>query len=225
MVNFQENLKISVVIADDHEVVRAGIRRLLSIDKRINIIAEATNGEEAVALTRYHRPDILLVDIMMPHVNGIEAVTILREEHTETKLLILTAFEDSLHIERALDAGADGYLAKDISAKDLNSALFKAVAGERVFSNSILRILQNKYVPYSEKDETMITISPREQEIMNLLAMGKTSQQISDELFISIRTVQAHRSNIMQKLGIKNAAGLVRYAVINYTKNQLDRKI
>jgi DNA-binding NarL/FixJ family response regulator len=161
----------------------------------------------------------------MPQMNGIEAVTLLRQENTETKLIILTAFEDSLHIERALEAGADGYLAKDISAKDLNSALFKAVAGERVFSNSILRILQNKYVPYSEKDETMITISPREQEIMNLLAQGKTSQQISDELFISIRTVQAHRSNIMQKLGIKNAAGLVRYAVIHYTKNQLDRKI
>ncbi len=225
MVNFQENLKISVVIADDHEVVRAGIRRLLSIDKRINIIAEATNGEEAVSLTRYHKPDVILIDIMMPQMNGIEAVTLLRQENTETKLIILTAFEDSLHIERALEAGADGYLAKDISAKDLNSALFKAVAGERVFSNSILRILQNKYVPYSEKDETMITISPREQEIMNLLAQGKTSQQISDELFISIRTVQAHRSNIMQKLGIKNAAGLVRYAVIHYTKNQLDRKI
>ena len=225
MVNFQENLKISVVIADDHEVVRAGIRRLLSIDKRINIIAEATNGEEAVSLTRYHKPDVILIDIMMPQMNGIEAITLLRQENTETKLIILTAFEDSLHIERALEAGADGYLAKDISAKDLNSALFKAVAGERVFSNSILRILQNKYVPYSEKDETMITISPREQEIMNLLAQGKTSQQISDELFISIRTVQAHRSNIMQKLGIKNAAGLVRYAVIHYTKNQLDRKI
>ena len=225
MVNFQENLKISVVIADDHEVLRAGIRRLLSIDKRINIIAEATNGEEAVSLTRYHKPDVILIDIMMPQMNGIEAVTLLRQENTETKLIILTAFEDSLHIERALEAGADGYLAKDISAKDLNSALFKAVAGERVFSNSILRILQNKYVPYSEKDETMITISPREQEIMNLLAQGKTSQQISDELFISIRTLQAHRSNIMQKLGIKNAAGLVRYAVIHYTKNQLDRKI
>ena len=101
MVNFQENLKISVVIADDHEVVRAGIRRLLSIDKRINIIAEATNGEEAVSLTRYHKPDVILIDIMMPQMNGIEAVTLLRQENTETKLIILTAFEDSLHIERA----------------------------------------------------------------------------------------------------------------------------
>ena len=216
-----------ILIVEDDLDTRLMLQSLVESMGQVDI---AVNGKEAIrAFQLAHAGDnpydLILLDIMMPQMNGIEAVTLLRQENTETKLIILTAFEDSLHIERALEAGADGYLAKDISAKDLNSALFKAVAGERVFSNSILRILQNKYVPYSEKDETMITISPREQEIMNLLAQGKTSQQISDELFISIRTVQAHRSNIMQKLGIKNAAGLVRYAVIHYTKNQLDRKI
>lgn len=225
MINFQENLNVNLVIADDHEVVRAGIRRLLSIDKRINIVAESANGEEAVSLTVYHKPDVLLIDIMMPRMNGIEAVDILRKSNSETKLIMLTAFEDALHIEKALEAGADGYLSKDISAKDLVTAIINAVMGQRVFSNSILRIIQNKYVPYSDQAETMVMVSPREQEIMNLIAQGKTSQQISDELFISIRTVQAHRSNVMQKLGIKNAAGLIRYAVINYNKNQVDKKI
>lgn len=225
MVNFQENLTLSVLIADDHEVVRAGIRRLLSVDKRITVVGEAGNGEEVVLAANYHKPDVILVDIMMPIMNGIEAVDILRKNNSESKLIMLTAFEDALHIEKALEVGADGYLSKDIGAKDLIEALFNAVMGQRVFSKSIIRVMQNKYIPYTDQAESMITISPREQEILNLIALGKTSQQISDDLFISIRTVQAHRSNIMQKLGIKNAAGLIRYAVINHSKNQIDKKV
>jgi DNA-binding NarL/FixJ family response regulator len=226
MVNFQENLILKAVIADDHEVVRAGLKRLLSIDKRIITLDEASNGEEAVKLVEYHKPDILLIDIMMPKMNGIDAVDKLKKSGNETKMIMLTAFEDSLHIEKALDAGADGYLSKDIGAKDLIDALFKVVTGQRVFSKSIIRVLQNKYIPYIDNEEQMVSISPREQEILNLIALGKTSQQISEELFISVRTVQAHRSNIMQKLGIKNAAGLIRYAVMNFGESkQIDKKI
>jgi len=162
---------------------------------------------------------------MMPRKTGIEACLELKAEDCYSKIVMLTAFEDSLHIEKALEAGADGYLSKEISAKDLVEALHKVVMGERVFSKSITRIMQNKYVPYSDTDDSMVVISPREQEILNLVALGKTSQQISDQLSISIRTVQGHRSNIMQKLGIKSASGLVRYAVIHQNKqSQFDRK-
>ncbi len=226
MVNFQENLNISIVLADDHEVVRAGLKRLLSIDKSITVLADAGNGEDAVSLIKYHKPNIALLDIMMPRKTGIQACEILKAENCESNIVILTAFEDSLHIEKALEAGADGYLSKDIGAKDLVEAMHNVMNGQRVFSKSIIRIMQNRYTPYVENEESVVLISPREQEILNLVAYGKTSQEICDELSISIRTVQAHRSNIMQKLGIKSASGLIRYAVMNFqNKNfQFDKK-
>jgi DNA-binding NarL/FixJ family response regulator len=129
---------------------------------------------------------------------------------------MLTAFEDSLHLEKALEAGADGYLTKDISAKDLINSLLNVMNGERVFSKSIINIMQKTYVPSIPADTTPITISAREQEILNYLALGKTSPEIAELLNISVRTVQSHRSNIIQKLGIKSASGLIRYAVINF---------
>lgn len=226
MVNFQENLNISIVISDDHEVVRAGLKRLLSVDKSITVLDDAGNGEDAITQIRYYKPDIALLDIMMPKKTGIQACEILKNEDCESKIVILTAFEDSLHIEKALEAGADGYLSKDIGAKDLIEAMHNVMKGQRVFSRSIIRIMQNKYIPYVDNEEATVLISPREQEILNLVAFGKTSQEISDELCISIRTVQAHRSNIMQKLGIKSASGLVRYAVMNFksTNAKFDKK-
>jgi DNA-binding NarL/FixJ family response regulator len=205
-----------IILADDHEIVRAGLRRLLSIDKSIIILDEARNGAEAIELVKYHKPDIALLDILMPKMSGIEAAKQIRKEVPDTLIVILTAFEDSTHVERALEAGANAYLAKDISAKDLVEALEGVFEGERVFSKSILKILEKRFEPTKEEDAKSVQISKREQEILNYVAMGKTSSEIADELFISVRTVQSHRSNIMQKLGIKNAAGLIRYAVYNY---------
>lgn len=205
-----------IILADDHEIVRAGLRRLLSIDKSIIILDEARNGAEAIELVKYHKPDIALLDILMPKMSGIEAAKQIRKEVPDTLIVILTAFEDSTHVERALEAGANAYLAKDISAKDLVEALDGVFEGERVFSKSILKILEKRFEPTKEEDSKSVQISKREQEILNYVAMGKTSSEIADELFISVRTVQSHRSNIMQKLGIKNAAGLIRYAVYNY---------
>jgi DNA-binding NarL/FixJ family response regulator len=207
---------IRIILADDHEIVRAGLRRLLSIDKSIIVLDEARNGGEAVELVKYHKPDIALLDILMPRMSGIEAAKLIRSEVPDTLIVILTAFEDSTHVERALEAGANAYLAKDISAKDLVEALHNVFNGERVFSKSILKILEKRFEPTKENEEKSVQISKREQEILNYVAMGKTSSEIADELFISVRTVQSHRSNVMQKLGLKNAAGLIRYAVYNY---------
>ena len=211
---FNEQNPLTIVMADDHEVVRAGIRRLLSIEKSFKILEEASNGEDAVKMVKYYKPRVALLDILMPNVTGIEAVQIIKKEVPETFCVMLTAFEDSKHLENAMNAGADGYLSKDIGAKDLIESLFQVSMGERVFSRSIIKILQNKNIPDSSDDERII-ITKREQEILNLVARGRTSAEISDELFISVRTVESHRYNLMQKLGIKNAAGLVRYAVFN----------
>jgi DNA-binding NarL/FixJ family response regulator len=210
----KEGDKIRIILADDHEVVRAGLRRLLSIESSIEIIDEAENGKRAVELVKQHNPDIALLDIMMPIMDGISATKEIKS-FSLSYVVMLTAFEDSMHLEKALAAGADGYLSKDVSAKDLVEALKLISKGERAFSKSIIKIMQKKYVPEEENVSQAITITKREQEVLNLVAMGKTSQQIADELFLSVRTVESHRYNLMQKLEISNTAGLVRYAVMN----------
>ncbi len=210
---FDENNPISIIIADDHEVVRAGIRRLLSMDKSLKIIDEASNGRDAADLVAYHKPTIALLDIMMPMMSGIDAVKKIKMTSPDTFVVMLTAFEDSNHLEKALMAGADGYLTKDIGAKDLIKAIHTVLLGERVFSKSIIMIMQNRYVPNLQVDE-QITITKREQEILNLIALGRKTAEISDTLSLSSRTVETHRYNLMKKLKLNSAAELVRYAVV-----------
>ncbi|TAL66879.1 MAG: response regulator transcription factor [Bacteroidetes bacterium] len=212
--------EIRIIIADDHEVVRAGLRRLMSLNKSLVVIDEAQNGAEAVELVRIHKPDIAVLDILMPKMDGIEATSMIKNMCPEVYVVILTAFEDSVHIESALSAGADGYLTKDISARDLDSSLRNVVLGERVFSKNILNLLNKKFVPYHESDSSPVLISKREQEILNFVASGYTSPEIADKLFISVRTVQSHRANLMEKLGVKNTAELVRYV---YSRNDFGK--
>lgn len=215
MDSFFDNVEIRIVIADDFDVVRVGLKRLLSIDRSLRVVDEAVNGEDAIKLVRYHKPDIALLDINMPKMNGIDATKIIKNEIPDVFVVILTAFEDSHYIENALNAGADGYLYKDIGTKYLVNSLHSVVKGERVFSQSILKFLQNQYVPNRESDK-QVSISPREQQILNLVANGLTSQEIADKLNISNRTVESHRYNIMQKLSVKNTAELIRFALSNY---------
>ena len=210
--------KINVVIADDHEIVRAGLRRILNIDKRIQIVGEAVDGESALKLIEENLPHVALLDIHMPVLDGIEVAKVVCEKHPEIVVIMLTAYEDYKHVEEALKVGADGYLSKDISPSFLIDAIYRSLLGERVFSKSILRVLENPLLSHQEIENSNVTITPREQEILNYLAQGKTSKEIADILGISIRTVQNHRSNIMQKLGIKTAAGLVRFAVLHTSK-------
>ncbi|MBM2815665.1 MAG: two component transcriptional regulator, LuxR family [Ignavibacteria bacterium] len=207
-----EDRDIKIVLADDHEIVRVGIKRLLSMDKSLKVLDEAPNGDVAIKLVAYHNPDIALLDIQMPIMDGIEAATKIKADMPHVFVVMLTAFEDYPHVEKALTAGADGYLSKDIGSKDLISALHTIMHGERVFSRSIIKLLQKRY-PETGVDASPVIISKREQEILNLVAIGKTSKEIADKLFLSIRTVESHRYNVMQKLGIKNAAGLARYAL------------
>lgn len=208
-----EERKIDVIIADDHQVVRAGIRRLLSVEKRIRIIDEAANGQDAVDLVTHYKPDVALIDIFMPRLTGVETVKKIKEQVPEVFAVILTAYEDSQHLEQALRAGADGYLTKDIGFRELIEAVINVTKGERVFSQSIIKILNNKYKPGASEDDQVI-ITKREQEILNLVADGHKNSEIAERLHISIRTVESHRYNLMQKLDIKNTAEMVRFAIM-----------
>jgi len=210
---FSDENPITLVIADDHEIVRAGIKRILTLEKTLKILDEANNGKDAIELVTYHKPYVALLDILMPILNGIDAVPLIKKLSPGTMVVMLTAFEDSIHLDKALSAGADGYLSKDISAKDLIDSIHKVVVGERVFSKSILTLMQKKFSA-TLCDPEPISITKREQEILNLIANGKTSSEIAEELFISVRTVETHRYNLMQKLQCTNIAGLVRYAVM-----------
>jgi len=208
--------EIKIILADDHEIVRVGLKRLLNINKNIKILAEASNGVEAITLIDYYKPDIALIDILMPKLDGIQATRQIKEKNPDILCIILTAFEDSGHIEKALRAGADGYLSKDINSKDLIDAIVRVFRGERVFSKSILSIIK-KY-PSNEShniSEDSVSISKREQQIINMVSAGMTSSEIAAELQISVRTVQTHRANIMKKLNVKNVAELVKYSLEN----------
>lgn len=211
-----ESKIINLVLADDHEIMRVGLRRLLTIDHRINILGEADNGRDAYKLVEYYKPDVALLDINMPVMNGIEATKLIKGFCENIAVIMLTAYEDYEHLEMALDAGADGYLSKNVNSKFLIESLFLVTKGERVFSRSILNLMQKKIPTEHDEEVQPVRLTRREQEIINYLAQGYKSAEIAEKVFLSIRTVETHRSNIMKKLGLKTASALVRYAVINY---------
>lgn len=209
-------MPIKVIIADDHEISRIGIRRLLSIAPDIDIIGEAVDGAHALELSRSKKPDVVLLDVLMPNVSGIEAAQRIKAEMKEICVIMLSAAEDEKSIERAMYAGADGYLSKEVTSEELVAAIRTVILGERVFSRSILNLLEGK-VQDQKTNEPPVTLTKREEEIVTLVAKGLTSQDIAKKLFISPRTVETHRARIMDKLGVNNAAGLVRFALLHAT--------
>ncbi|MBK6291899.1 MAG: response regulator transcription factor [Ignavibacteria bacterium] len=209
-------MPIKVIIADDHEISRIGIRRLLSIAPDIDIIGEAVDGAHALEISRLKKPDVVLLDVLMPNVSGIEAAQRIKAEMKEISVIMLSAAEDEKSIERAMYAGADGYLSKEVTSEELVAAIRTVILGERVFSRSILNLLEGK-VQDQKTNEPPVTLTKREEEIVTLVAKGLTSQDIAKKLFISPRTVETHRARIMDKLGVNNAAGLVRFALLHAT--------
>jgi DNA-binding NarL/FixJ family response regulator len=207
---------IRVIIADDHEISRIGIRRLLSIAPDVDIIGEAADGAQALEVARTKKPDVVLLDVLMPNVSGIEAAQRIKAELKETAVIMLSAAEDEKSIERAMFAGADGYLSKEVTSEELITAIRTVVLGERVFSRSILNLLEGK-AQDQKVEEPPVSLTKREEEIVTLVAKGLTSQEIAKKLFISPRTVETHRARIMDKLGVNNAAGLVRFALLHAT--------
>jgi len=197
---------ISVLIADDHSIIRDGIKSMLSGHNQVMVTGEATNGQEAIDFMDLHNIDIILMDISMPLVNGIEATKIITGRFPSTKVIALTIHEQHDFIRQMIQAGAKGYVMKDAERQELLNAILSVYEGKKYFSDKALDKLTS-----GTKDTSLLTA--REKEILRLIAQELTNQQIADKLFLSVRTVDTHRRNLHQKLDIKNTAGLVKYAI------------
>ena len=214
--------KTRILIADDHDVVRSGLKMLLRSQGEFSIVAEAADGEEAVRLVDKHRPDVAILDISMPKLDGIEATRIIKQNHPEVKVLILTVHEDEEYAIQVLRAGASGYILKNAGKREIFGAVRSAVSGDRFFSPRISDIIVDGFVKRTgESPGRTASPSPssgqhlteRETEVLQYIARGYTNRQIADELCLSFRTINTHRANLMQKLDIHDTAGLVRYAI------------
>lgn len=207
---------ITVLLAEDHAIVRQGLCALLHADGRFHIVGEARTGREAVELTRTLRPDIILMDIAMPVLNGLEATRQILAADPAAKIVILSAHSDDAYIERMTTAGVAGFLEKQTSAEILARAMCEVAAGHRFFSPSITRRIQARQQPVDRHGMLRPggnRLTAREGEVLQLVAEGAANKQIATRLGISIKTVEKHREHLMRKLNIHDTAGLTRYAI------------
>lgn len=207
---------IRVLIAEDHQLVREGIHALLERAGDISIVGEASNGKEAVEMVQELKPDVLVMDIMMPRLNGIQAAEYIRDLKLPTRILILSMYSDAGFIHKALQFGVKGYVLKSSVSDELLKAVRTVAGGETFLSGPISEIVENDAVRpgiVGTEDDPFSILSPREKEIVQLIAEEHTSVEIGKILFISDKTVEKHRSRIMEKLKVRNLAGLVRLAI------------
>jgi DNA-binding NarL/FixJ family response regulator len=206
---------IHILIADDHLMVRAGLRALLEKAGDIHVLGEASNGQEAIEMTEALKPDVLIMDIMMPRMNGIQAAENIREMKLSTYILLLSMYSDEGFVQQALQYGVKGYVLKSSVSDELLQAVRAVAAGKTYFSSPISEIVQSTINSRSTSQEgdSFSSLSPREKEILQLIAEEHTSAEIANMLFISEKTVEKHRTRLMEKLNVRNLAGLVRLAV------------
>lgn len=208
--------QIKILIADDHELVRSGLRSLLRGTRGFFVIAEAPNGKDAVRLAASHKPDVAILDISMPVLNGVEAARLIKRNNPATKILILTIHESEEYVQRLIQAGADGYVLKNADKKELRTAVRAVMDGKSFISPSVAKLIVTEFTKRARgrtSSRPGDVLTPRETEVLRLIARSKTNKEIAARLFLSVRTVNTHRTNIMQKLDIHETAGLVRYAI------------
>lgn len=207
--------RISIVLAEDHLIVREGIRKLLETEADFTVVAEAKTGREVVEQVTRLRPDVVVMDIAMPLLNGLEACRQLTALGTASRILILSAHGDDAYIDGALEAGAVGFVLKQAPGSALAHAIREVYAGRRFFSEAILRRYRDAQENTS-RGETLqkrTPLTPREAEVLQLIAEGKANKETAVELSISIKTVEKHRTNLMRKLNLHDTAGLTRHAI------------
>lgn len=212
--------RIRVLITDDHTLFRSGLRLLLSNEPDIAVVGEAGDGAEAIRLARTLRPDVVLMDITMPGMSGLDATRAIRQDLPEVRVLILTMHEDEGYLRESLRAGASGYVLKRAAATELPAAIRAAWRGEAFIYPSLTRALVRAYLeavgrmpPEQVVRAAFDGLTERELTVLRLLALGCTNQEVADLLVLSVKTVETHRARIMDKLGLKSRADLVRYAI------------
>lgn len=204
---------IRVLIADDHHVVRRGLMFFLKTQKDMNIVGEATNGKEAVQLTANLKPDVILMDLVMPVMDGIEATKRIKATDPEIQILMLTSFSDRDHVIPALKAGAAGYQLKDIEPDDLADAIRKLMRGENTLHPEATTQLEKEWEPVVPNPHEEHPLTPREQDVLSELTKGKSNREIASSLFVTEKTVKTHISNIFAKLHVQDRTQAALYAV------------
>jgi len=210
--------KIRILLADDHALVRSGIAALLQMHDEFEVVGEAGDGLEAIEKTTQLSPDIVLIDISMPGISGIEATKVIRKKCPDTAILVLTMHDSEEYIYQIFKAGADGYILKSARKEEVLTAVRTVAEGGKYFSQKIADVLLKGYVRkgFSKKSDSAadeLPLTARELEVLALIGDGLSTQQIAERLFISPRTVDTHRTNVMQKLDIHSSAQLVRFAI------------
>ena len=201
------NQKIRILIADDHAVVREGTRQIFEKEPDLEVVAEAADGEEAIKLTGSSKPDVAIIDIAMPRVDGVEATRQIKKLYPDIAVLVLTAYDDDQFVFGLLEAGAAGYLLKSVRGRELVDAVRRIYAGESVLHPTIARKVLNRFVPSPDKlagQKPSEVLSDREMDVLKLAAKGLSNQDIANDLCLSLRTVQAHLGHIFNKLRVSS---------------------
>jgi len=206
---------IKVLVADDHPVVRKGLQSCLAKQGNLRIVGEAADGDEALRKARELSPDVVLMDISMPGMNGLAVTEVLRKEAPDMKVLILSVHSNKEYIFRVIQAGAHGYVSKEAPPEELLRAIESVHEGEPHFSEDIARAALNEFVNTGGKKEPFAQLTVREREVLVLIAEGQSNKEIADRLGIGVRTIETHRERIMRRLNIHSVAGLTKYAIAN----------
>ena len=204
----------SVVLVDDHKLLREGIRSLIENSGEFHVVAEASDGREAIELVAAHRPDLVLMDIWLPRLSGIEAIAQIRHEVPRCKVVMMSQHENASYVEASLREGACGYVVKTAAFTDLLAALRAAVQDKCYLSPDVARLVVDSFHrPQGEPASPLQSLTGREREVLQLIAEGLSSKEVASQLSVSTRTVEAHRAAVMGKLHIHKVAGLVRFAI------------
>lgn len=209
-------MKIKVMVADDHQLFREGLINLLQSAKNIEVIGQAEDGLDAIEKATQLKPDVLLIDIAMKKMNGIEATKILKEQMPELKIIAVSMHSDKQYVKGMLEAGADGYLLKNCTYRQLTDAVKSTYDGKKFLSEDITELVIDGYLQSTpEGADSLAQLSEREKEIFVLLAEGESTREIGDQLFISVKTVGTHKQHILEKLELKTNSDIVKYALKN----------
>ena len=207
--------KYRVILADDHEMLRQGLKSLLDQDPQFTVVAQAKDGEELLEKLKKNECDVIVVDLSMPNMDGIQALKVIKDKYAKIKVLVLTMQKDHEHFKHAMASGASGYLLKDEAFDQLSMAIKMIMRGKEFVSSSIAKLLADRYVRSLDDNESpsLEIITKRELQVLKLIAQGFANKKIASKLNLSIRTIEAHRLNLSNKLSIKNTAGLVKFAM------------